>query len=72
MPQITLITTDKYGKKDKEHILNTTTETLAFLTQGNYIDVDGVEYFVHSIKTTLKDGILVDFKAKLTLDGTKF
>jgi len=72
MAKITLITTNQYGKKDKEFQLDMSNSALAFVSKGNYIDVEGIEYYIGAVKTTVEDGRIVDIKAKLTLDGTKF
>lgn len=72
MAKITLITTNQYGKKDKEYQLDMSNSSLTFVSKGNYIDIEGTEYFIGAVKTTFEDGRLVNVKAKLTLDGTKF
>lgn len=72
MAKITLITTNQYGKKDREFQLDMSNAALAFVSKGNYIDVEGIEYYINAVKTTFEDGRLVNIKAKLTLDGTKF
>jgi len=72
MAKITLITTNQYGKKDKEFQLDLSQVALAFVSKGNYIDLEGIEYYIGAVKTTVEDGRLVNIKAKLTLDSAKF
>ncbi len=72
MSKITLITTNKFGKKEKEIQIDMSNSALAFISKGNFIEVEGIEYFIVAVKTTVEDGRITNIRAKLILDGTTF
>lgn len=59
-------------KKDKEFQLDIDNSTFAFVSKGNYIEIDGIEYYISAIKSTFKNDKLISIKAKLTIDSSKF
>lgn len=69
MSKITLIIEND---KTKNVQIDSSHTVLAFITKGNYIEIEGVEYYINSIKTIVKEGRIVEIKAKLFLDSSKF
>ncbi len=71
MSKITLII-NKFGKKEKEIQIDMNVSALAFISKGNFIEVEGIEYLIVAVKTTVEDGRITNVRAKLILDVTTF
>ncbi len=71
MSKITLII-NKFGKKEKEIQIDMSNSALAFISKGNFIEVEGIEYLIVAVKTTVEDGRITNVRAKLILDVTTF